>query len=142
MRRAAQARLGGCGVAPGIEVRVLGEAEAFGQGGAVVLWAETGSGVLGAARVAERGVPAERLGEEAALELASDLAAGVTLDVHAADQVLIYLALADGPSLFTVRRWSGHAATTAWLIGRFLPARFSVMEEAGRFRVEVVPRPG
>lgn len=140
MRRAALAHLESCGVAPAIEVRVLGDAEATGQGGAVVLWAETGAGVLGAARVAERGVPAERLGEAAALELASDLAAGVALDVHAADQVLVYLALARGPSLFTARQWSSHAATTAWLIGRLLPARFAVTEGKDRVRVEVAPR--
>jgi RNA 3'-terminal phosphate cyclase (ATP) len=140
MVRAAQARLKDCGAVPFIETRVLEDAEALGQGGALVLWAETEGGLLGAARVAERGVPAERLGEEAGRELASDLEAGVTLDVHGADQVLIYLALADRPSLFTVRHWSRHAATTAWLIGRFLPARFSIAEEKDRLRVEVVPR--
>ncbi|HSD60351.1 MAG TPA: RNA 3'-terminal phosphate cyclase [Burkholderiales bacterium] len=141
MRRAAQSHLGGLGVEPAIEVRVLGDGEAVGQGGAVTLWAETGAGALGAGRVAERGVPAERLGEAVALELASDLAAGVSLDVHAADQVLIYLALARGGSAFTTRQWSSHAATTAWLIGRFLPARFSVAEQEGRVRVDVAPGP-
>jgi len=141
MRRAAQSHLGGLGVTPAIEVRVLGDAEAVGQGGAVTLWAETGAGALGAGRVAERGVPAERLGEAAALELAADLASGVALDIHAADQILIYLALADGASVFTARQWSSHAATTAWLIGRFLPAQFSVVDAKNRVRVEVAPRP-
>jgi len=141
MRRAAQPHLEGFGVTPRIDLRLLGDAEAVGQGGAVTLWAETEAGVLGAGRVAERGVPAERLGEAAAVELASDLAAGVALDVHAADQVLIYLALADGASVVTARRWSSHAATTAWLIAQFLPARFSVAEQEDRVRVEVAPRP-
>lgn len=136
MREAAQARLHGFGKAR-IETRVLGDEQALGQGGAVVLWAELEAGVLGAARVAQRGVPAERLGEEAGAELAADLAAGVTLDVHAADQALVYLALAEGPSVFTVRQWSSHAATTARLIGRFLPARFSVVEEKVRVRIEL-----
>jgi RNA 3'-terminal phosphate cyclase len=139
MREAARARLQAFGKTQ-IETRVLGDDRALGQGGAVVLWAELEAGVPGAARVAQRGLPAERLGEEAGAELAADLAAGVTLDVHAADQALVYLALADGPSVFTVRQWSSHAATTARLIGRFLPARFSVVEEGGRFRVEVEPR--
>lgn len=41
--------------------QVLGP-EAFGPGGAVVLWAEAACSVLGAGRVAERGVRAETLG--------------------------------------------------------------------------------
>lgn len=139
MREAALARVRAFGKAQ-IETRVLGDAQALGQGGAVVLWAELEAGVLGAARVAQPGVPAELLGEEAGAELAADLAAGVTLDVHAADQALLYLALAQGPSVFTARQWSSHAATTARLIGHFLPVRFSVAEEKNRVRVEVERR--
>ena len=41
-----------------IEARVLDDAEAFGMGGALVLVAETEHSLLGAATVAERGVPA------------------------------------------------------------------------------------
>lgn len=125
MRGAAIAALRGSGIAaPAIETRVLDGEAALGPGGAIVLWAETEYTILGSGRVAQRGVRAEQLGSEAASELAFDLRAGVTLDMHASDQLLVYLALAGGESSFTVRLLSSHASTTMWLIGQFLPVRF------------------
>jgi len=66
-------------------------------------------------------VPAERLGEGAGQVLRAELEAGAALDVHAADQLLIYAAQARGTSRFTVREVSQHARTVMWLIEQFLP---------------------
>ena len=128
MRSAAIAPLLRFGVSePTINTRVLGNDQAYGQGGAIVLWAETEHSVLGAGRVAQRGVRAEPLGTEAGAELAADLGAGVALDIHASDQLLIYLALAGGTSRVTARVLSSHAQTTIWLIEQFLPVRFETV---------------
>lgn len=135
MRQAALRSLAGLPLRPSIETRVLGDGEAFGQGGAIALWAETEHSILGAGRVAERGVPAERLGAEAGRELALDLAAGAALDIHAADQVLVYCALAQGLSTFTVRTLSRHAETTLWLLSQFLPLRCDAADEGALKRV-------
>lgn len=78
---------------------------------------------------------AEALGAAAGRELAADLASGAHLDVRAADQVLIYLALAPGGSSFAVREVSSHARTTMWLLEQFLDARFSVAPDGARWRV-------
>jgi RNA 3'-phosphate cyclase len=134
MRGAALARLGG--LPAHVDVAVLGGAEAIGQGGAIVVWARAGQTVLGAGRVAERGVRAETLGDRAGAELAADLAAGAGVDVHAADQILVYLALAGGGS-FTARTVSSHTLTAMWLIEQFLPVRFEVGETGGLARIEV-----
>jgi len=123
MRGAAQQRLAGCG-AVHIDTRVLGAAQAIGMGGALVLWAQTQHSTLGAGRVAERGLRAEVLGEGAAAELQAELDAGAAVDIHAADQLLIYAALAAGESRYTVRELSRHAQTAMWLIEHFLPRRF------------------
>jgi RNA 3'-phosphate cyclase len=131
MRDAALERVGGAQLV----ARVLGPGEALGTGGAVTLWAEGEAGVLGAARVAERGVRAETLGAAAGRELAAELASGANLDVHAADQVLVYLALAPAGSSFAVREVSGHARTTIWLLEQFLDARISVAPEGALWRV-------
>jgi RNA 3'-phosphate cyclase len=114
-----------------IETRVLGNETAYGQGGAIVLWAETEHTVLGAGRVAQRGVRAEQLGLNAGSDLAADIGAGVTLDVYASDQLLVYLALAGGESRFTARVLSSHARTTMWLIEQFLPVRFETASCGG-----------
>jgi RNA 3'-terminal phosphate cyclase (ATP) len=136
MASAARAHLADLGEVD-IETRVLGEDEAFGTGGAMVLIAETEHSLLGAATVAQRGVPAERLGEEAGQALRAELEAGAAVDVHAADQLLIYAAQARGQSCFTVREVSQHAQTVMWLIGQFLPVSFRVEQRQGIYRIEV-----
>jgi len=137
MRAAALRSLAAQGLSATVAATALDEAEAYGPGGALALWAEGDGGVLGSARVAERGVRAETLGEAVAGDIAADIAAGAALDVHAADQILVYLALAGGTSGFTTREVTSHARTAAWLIERFLGERFDIVEERGVFRVEV-----
>jgi len=119
------------------QIETLGAERSGGPGGAIVLTARTTRTVLGAAQVAERGVRAEKLGQTAAESLAADLHAGATLDVHAADQMLVFLALAQGESRFRVRELSSHARTTIWLLEQFCAARSAVRREAGAVSVRV-----
>lgn len=123
-------------LAPQIEVRRLAPEKAAGAGGAIVAWARTRHTVLGAGRAAERGVRAETLGAVVGHELHDDLVAGATLDVHAADQMLVWLALARGGS-FLARALTPHARTAIWLLERFLPVRFTVRDEGALVRVGV-----
>lgn len=134
MRDAACAALGR---EAAIATRMLGREEAKGKGGAITVWAESDAGLLGASRVAERGVRAEALGEAVGRSLAADIAGGATLDMHAADQVLVYLAIARGSSSITARTVSSHARTAMWLIPQFLAARFAVEEEGALSRIRV-----
>jgi len=118
-------------------------AESANPGGSIVLWTGDGCNVLGAGRVAERGVRAEALGAAAGAELAADLAAGVALDVHAADQLLVWLALADGESAFATRAVTLHAHTAMGLIEQFVPVQFDLAPECepGARRVRVCVQP-
>jgi len=139
MREAALGKLAGRGLPARVEARALDASQAIGQGGAIVLWAQTGDGRVGAARVAERGLRAELLGEAAATELQADLACGAAVDVHAADQLLIYAALAAGESRYTVRELSRHTQTAIWLIERFLPRQFRTEPHAAGVAITVGP---
>lgn len=132
------AALGALGNAP-LRIVALGPEEAVGAGGSITLWAESAGRVLGASRVAERGVRAETLGEAAGAELAADLAAGAALDLHATDQILVYMAMAKGLSTFTTRAVSRHAETAMWLLAQFLPVRFVVEPEGALWRVSSRP---
>jgi RNA 3'-phosphate cyclase len=132
------AALGAAGSHGSIAVRALGPGEAVGTGGAVSVWAESDAGLLGASRVAQRGVPAETLGEAVGRELAQDMGSGATLDTHAADQVLVYLALARGDSRFRVREITSHARTAMWLIPRFLPVRYGVEAAGAGFEISAI----
>lgn len=123
-----------------IGVESVEPTEAVGTGGAITLWALGEAGVRGASRVAERGVRAEALGTAVGTELAADLAGGAALDVHAADQVLVYMAIARDASSFTVREVTSHAHTAMWLLPQFLPVRFLVERDGALWRVRSVPR--
>jgi len=122
-----------------IETQQLGRAEAIGAGGAIVLWARLANTLLGGSEVAQRGIPAERIAEQAAYALYAELRAAITIDVHAADQLLIYLALAGRPAHFTARTYSSHAQTTAWLIEQFLPVRVTTVPAGAGQRIAVTP---
>ena len=139
MEHTVRARLARFGV-PSLTSELLGRDRAVGPGGAVVLWARTAHTLLGGGAVAQRGVPAEAIAGQAAQALATELDAGVTLDVHAGDQLLVYLALAHAPAHFTVREFSSHARTSAWLIEQFLPVRITATPADGRVRVALTPR--
>ncbi len=95
--------------------------------------------VLGAGRVAERGMRAEDLGAAVGDELRADLESGAGVDVHAADQLLVYLALAGGGA-FTTHTLSNHARTAMWLIEQFLPVRFAIDSRNGLVYISVERR--
>ena len=120
-----------------IEERVYPPEDAVGLGGAIVLWADRAHTLLGADCLAERGKSAERVGEEAAEKLEAEILSGATVDMHTADQIVAYLALADGPSAFLVREVSSHLRTMAWLIPQFLKrtVEFQTIGELTRVKV-------
>lgn len=124
---------------PAMDLPVLSVDKASGAGGAIVLTAEMEQTRLGASAVAQSGVPAERLGSEAGRLLRDEILSGATLDIHASDQVLIYLALAHGKSRFLARSLSSHAATTIWLLEQFLPVRFNISRAEHLVRIEAGP---
>ncbi|HYT00294.1 MAG TPA: RNA 3'-terminal phosphate cyclase [Thermoplasmata archaeon] len=138
MKHAALRRLHGIANVK-VEERVYSGQGAIGQGGATVLWAQLGSTILGATSLAERGKTSERVGEEAAAELRTVIESGATLDVHAADQLLPYLARARGPSHFLVQQVSGHLDTMAWLVPQFFPCKIRVSSVGGLEKVSVEP---
>jgi RNA 3'-phosphate cyclase len=126
--------------APAIDRAEFGRDKAIGSGGAILLSAEMGHTTLGASAVAQRGVPAERLGSGAGQHLREEILSGATLDIHASDQVLIYVALAAmdrRTSSFLARGLSSHAATTIWLLEQFLPVHFDISAHGSLVRIKV-----
>lgn len=124
-----------------IEERAYPSEDAVGQGGALVLWAERERTLLGADVLAERGKASERVGEEAAELLEKEILSGATVDVHAADQIVTYLALSDRPSAFLVREAGAHLRSMAWLIPQFLPRNVEFQTIGELTRVKVGPKP-
>jgi RNA 3'-phosphate cyclase len=112
----------------------------LGPGTGITVWAKTEHSVLGASALGEKGLRAENIGAVAGRELAAELKAGPSLDIHAADQLAPYLALGGGGA-FTVRSLSPHLETMMWLMTEMTGARFRIEKKYGLMRIECAPRP-
>lgn len=90
---------------------------------------EAGSGCCAA--LGARGKRAERVADEAVAALVRYEERGANFDAHLADQLLLPLALAPGPSHFTTDEVTGHLLTQADVVRRFLPVRIRVEGKEG-----------
>jgi len=125
------------GFEPHIEVV---EAPARGPGTVVFLLAEYENVLAGFAALGARGKPAEKVAEEAGAQFIAHHQSGAAVDPHLADQLILPLALAAGPSAFTTSRLTPHLLTNIWVVEQFLPVRFQIEGQEGEpGRVSVTP---
>ncbi len=95
-------------------------------GTSITLWAECESSILGSDNIGKRGVPAERIGEECAKELIASIESKAALDKYMADQILLFLALADGKSEITVEKITDHVKTNIKVIEQMLGTKAAI----------------
>ena len=104
----------------------------LGPGAGIVMWAATERGaILGASSLGRPRKPAEQVSQEAAESLAKQLDTGCAVDRHLTDQLIPYLALADGTSEITSTELTSHALTNIALVEQILGAKFEVEGELG-----------
>lgn len=115
---------------PGVKTSLAYKAvESACPGTSVTCYAVCENSVLGGSSLGERGVKAEIVGEMAANELVRSLKSNACFDRHMADQILPFLALANGESRVTVEKITDHCLTNIKVIEEFLPVKFDVKGE-------------
>ena len=97
------------------------------RGSLVFIWGPQ----AGFAALGTRGKPAEQVADEAVEAYLAYRASGGAIDRHLADQMMIYLALAEGPSRFTTEAITSHLLTNAWVIEQFLGPTFQIKGALG-----------
>jgi RNA 3'-terminal phosphate cyclase (ATP) len=107
------------------------DAPAASPGSFVFVKARHDRRLAGFSALGERGKPAERVADEAVGALFDFLEGVAAAEEHLADQLVLYLALADGVSRLTVQRLSGHLMTNIWVVERFLGKVFEIEGEPG-----------
>lgn len=107
-----------------------------GTGMAVAVRAECDRSVLGGDAVGRKGVRVEDVVGEALATLQADVRSGAGVDVHQADQLPVFMALAGGGA-YTCRHLSPHARTVLDMLPEFLPVRVEASVEGKRTRVEI-----
>jgi RNA 3'-phosphate cyclase len=107
-------------------------------GAGIVLAARCEHTILGESMLGEKGVRAERLGEECATNMLETARSGATVDEHMLDQILPYLALSEGESVVVAEEMTTHAETNMRIIERFLGRRYETTKRDGLVEVRVV----
>jgi RNA 3'-terminal phosphate cyclase (ATP) len=103
-----------------------------GQGTFMFLGAETDYCLAGFSSLGERGKRAELVGEEVAKNFLSYYSTSACLDHHMADQIVLYLAIAQEESSLTTSEISNHLLTNLWAIDKFLGIRYVIEGEIGK----------
>jgi len=107
------------------------------KGSSITLWADFSEGCrLGSDAIGALRKPSEVVGGEAAKKLLAELKINSTVDVHLADILIPYMALAKGYSCFLVRSITEHLSTNMRLMKMFLDVNFKVSKVGNVFRVE------
>jgi len=105
----------------------------LGPGTGITLWAETERGaILGGSCLGRPGKPAEQIGREAAEGLLNQLITGCAVDRYLTDQLISYMALADGRSEITSAELTLHTLTNIELVEKILGVKFEVVGQQGQ----------
>jgi RNA 3'-terminal phosphate cyclase (ATP) len=125
------------------ETKIKAESvQAFGKGTFVALLAAFEQGQACFTSLGAPGKRAEHVADEAADDLQAFLAATGAVDPHLADQLLLPLSLANGPSHFTTSIITQHLLTNAEIIRQFGMAHINIEGKLGENGVvDVHPKP-
>jgi RNA 3'-phosphate cyclase len=109
------------------------------KGSSLVLWAKTSTNaLLGGDAIGEIRKPSEAVGREAAENLVKEIKAEATVDVHLADMLVPYVALAKGESAYLCRRMTEHLNTNVWLAQKILDITFRINKVGGIYKIKKV----
>jgi RNA 3'-phosphate cyclase len=117
----------------------LQRTEGESKGAGMSLVATYDNGRLGSNVLTSRGHPARKAGEDVAKDLLEEMRTGATMDIHTADQLLPYMALAEGRSAFTVSKISKHLISQMDTLESFLDVRFGVERHRELYHITAAP---
>ena len=113
------------------------QSNSFQKGSSLVLWTKTTTGaVLGGDAIGEVRKSSEAVGKEAVENLLKETKTKATVDVHLADMLVPYIALAKGSSTYLTREITDHVDTNIWLTEKILDTKFHISKLRSLYRIE------
>jgi len=104
--------------------------DSFSPGSGICIWLKTDKGViLGSDKIGEKKIRAEIVGRKCAEFLVDTYKKGATCDTFLSDQLLPYMAMAQGSSKFKTTKLTNHAKTNIWLAQQFFKKNFQVNQK-------------
>ncbi len=117
----------------GIESYEKSEDPHIGPGTGITLWTKTENGaILGTSSLGKKGKSAEVVGEEAAKSLIKQIKTGCSFDLYLTDQIIPYMALAEGKSVITGSEITSHTLTNVKIAEEILRVDFDVKDKKGQ----------
>jgi RNA 3'-terminal phosphate cyclase (ATP) len=114
------------------EITILPDPSSRGPGSFLFLVTESEGALAGFSSLGQRGKEAEEVAGEAVNSLKDYLEAEGCVDPYLADQLIPFMAVANGNSSFTTTRVTGHLLTNLWVIQHFKNVRISMTGEEGK----------
>jgi len=108
----------------------------YSQGTSITLWAETENSILASDNIGKKGVTAEDIGSEAARELMKSIESKAALDKYMSDQIIPFMALANGKSSITMEELTQHCISNIYVSEKILGCKFSIDRVNKRIEVE------
>jgi RNA 3'-terminal phosphate cyclase (ATP) len=106
------------------------------KGSSLVLWAKTDSGILiGSDAIGEVHKSSESVAVEAFKQLYSDIQKKATVDIHLADILIPYIALAKGKSTYFTRSITDHIKSNIWITNLFLGNSINIQKKGNLVRI-------
>jgi len=133
MITAAKAKLVSSGIDPSI-IKItpvcFSDNDSVGSGAGVVLFAETSEGcVLGGTAVSRKGRSEAMVAQYAVAELLRNINHGGCVDEYLQDQMIIFMALAQGRSTVLAGPLTLHTKSAIWVAEQLTDAKFEVRED-------------
>ncbi len=113
------------------EMKIFYDVPSSGPGSFLFLLAEFEGVLAGFSSLGARGKPAERVADEAVDSMKDYMMSDGCVDPHLADQLVPFMALAQGDSFFTTTRITEHLLTNLWVVQHFMKRKISVEGEKG-----------
>lgn len=104
-------------------------------GASLAIWARTDTGCLiGSDMAGALRRSAEFIGKRVAKQLIDDLRSGATVDRYLADQIIPFMALAEGWSAYLIPKMTDHIEARLWLIEKILGAKTEIKNNLLRIK--------
>jgi RNA 3'-terminal phosphate cyclase (ATP) len=116
----------------GAEITILPDPPSRGPGSFLFLVAESEGALAGFSSLGRRGKRAEMVAGEAVNSLKCYLEAKGCVDPYLADQLVPFMAVANGQCAFTTTRVTEHLLTSLWVIQHFRNVRILMTGEKGK----------
>ncbi len=128
--KSAEKTLSRRGLEAKIDIEHRSRSEVLSPGSSITLW--TDNYYIGASAIGSKGMPAEVVGKRAANYLIREIESLAPVDRHMGDQVIPFLALADGTSEYFTSELTLHAYTNLLVVRELLGVEYEIEGGVGK----------